>query len=386
MRSLEIHSEAYRCDPYAYFEWFRQHQPIAPIAPYGHWAVFCYQDVETILTRDDLFSSEIKTEQSDSSAQQALLFDRSLIGMDNPEHHRLRKWVAKAFRPRLISAMAASVQSTCQSLVNEINPGQAIDFVENFSAPLPIIVIASILGMDDLNLPQLKAWVNLLLSWNQPDKATSLAAEVEGMYRYFRLLIEEKKKRPANDLISFLLAESGLTENSMIALTRLLLVAATDTTTSLLNNSLLVLSKFPEIYLVIQHDRSKIDDFIDETLRYDSPTISLMRRATRDLTLAGQAIQQDELLLPILASANHDESLYANPRQFNLYRGQRKHLGFGGGVHHCLGSHLAKLQVKTSLNLLLDKFSEVRLKEDSALTYLPTFFFRSLSRLELVFG
>lgn len=102
MRLLEINSEDYRRDPYSHFEWFRRHQPIAQIAPYGHWAVFRYQDINFILKNEDLLSSQINTLQSDSCAQQTMLYDRSLIGMDNPEHHQLRQRVSKAFRPKLI--------------------------------------------------------------------------------------------------------------------------------------------------------------------------------------------------------------------------------------------------------------------------------------------
>lgn len=386
MMQLDIYDEAFRANPYAYFKKFRTFAPVCRIKPHGHWAIFNYADVQYILKNDNIFSSVISEQNLNLNQPDYLLSARSLVGMDGLAHKVLRKQVASSFKPSLIKQLERSIRHDCQTLIAAIKSNTPIDFIEVFSAILPVMTIIRLLGLDLAKISLFRQWVTLLLTWrNHPDQALVLE-NVHEMYDYFNTVIEKKRRFPTEDLISILIFDFNLEQNSILSLIRLMLVAATDTTTALLNHCILALAEFPEQFILFLNGKRTTLEIVNETLRFNSPTISLMRKAVENVVLSTIQINKGEIVLPIVASANHDEMQFKNAHNFDLGRKQNTHLALGTGIHYCLGTHLAKLQACIALETLFDRFSTIELIKAEPLSYLPSFFFRSLYNLPVVFS
>lgn len=381
---LDIQSESYLNDPYACFKLFRAEAPVSRIRPHGHWALFRYEDVQWVLKQDKFFTSVLTEQSHDEQDPQFLLYARSLLGMDNPSHATLRQRIAQAFKPRLIQRLEQEIEAICFQLSTSLLIDKPIDFVKSYSMPLPIILITKLLGIDTNRIAEYKKWIDWLLTWRNQPAVHKGADNIRIMHDYFCQLINHKREFPDNDLISSLL-EQNLTQGEILALMRLLLVAGTDTTTNLINNLLINLASNPEQLTQLRENPAKIPDAIEETLRFSSPTISLIRKATTNLSIAGVPIKQGEFVLPIVASANHDESHTDNPHLFDINRPKKQHLALGTGIHYCLGTHLAKLQATITLKTILKRFESIQLTQQT-LHYLPSFFFRSLCELPLIFS
>jgi len=386
---LDISSPAFRVNPYPQLKQFRRSIPICQTQPHPCWAVLRYEDVRWVLKQDALFSSVLQTPTHDEQDARFLLYARSLVGMDNPEHQQLRQRLSHAFSRTLINQLDQYIESICQHLVLQLPLKQPIDFADTFSKPLPILVLLRLLGIDGDHVVDIKKWVVWLLSWRNHKQPKLMMADIEKMHQLLNDAIACKRQQPGEDLLSSLLATSetdlSLTNRDILALVRLLLTAGTDTATSLLNHAIMALAEEPELFATIKADKTLIDKLIDETLRYNSPTICLIRRATRDIQMGDKIIREGEIVLPFLASANHDETVFANPERFNIHRPVNPHFGFGTGIHHCLGYHLGRLQVRKALSVICDRFSSISMPNNKPMRYLPTLIFRSLCDLPAIF-
>lgn len=384
---LDIDSIDYRSNPYPTFKKLREKSPVCRIKPHGYWAISRYADVQMILKNPDIFSSADVAKEPTAQGPEFLLFSRGLVGADKPDHSRLRRLLSKAFTPDTVRGLEQTIRIFCLALIKNMMNRNLIDFVQAFSMPLPIMVIAELLGIDIEKKNDFKRWANILISWRNQTLTAELKNDIHQMFCYFSQMIALRKTSPKTDLISSLILasenENIITDNEVLAFIRLLLVAGTETTTNLLSNAMLHLLPHPDYVFQLKTNHTLIPYFIEESLRYDGPVLSLSRRVKRDIEIGGITIRKDDIILPLLASANHDETKFLNPHLFDIKRNPREHLAFGDGIHYCLGSQLARLQARVAFEECLKYMVSFKRLDSEPLTYLDSFFFRGLQKLPL---
>ncbi|HTM63992.1 MAG TPA: cytochrome P450 [Gammaproteobacteria bacterium] len=386
MMMLNSKDMAYRKNPYPIFKRLREEGGLCRIDPFGFYGVTRHADVQLILKLPNIFSSAEIVQEPLANTAEFLLYSRGLIGTDKPDHTRLRRLLSKAFTPKTIAGFEQNIIHLAEKLIRQF-PSAPFDFMQYFASPLPMTIMAELIGIDYDRIHDFKRWVEILLSWRHQVYET-IIPDIEAMFQYINEVIAARKSQPRNDLISSLIAacddEEIITDSELLAFIRLLLVAGTETTTNLFGNGMLALVSHPEQCHHLREDLSRIPAFIDEALRYDGPALSLSRRVTQDYELCGVTLKKNDIVLPLLASANHDETVFTNPEEFNITRDSKAHVAFGGGIHLCLGSMLAKLQARIGFTALLQRFEHIKFAQQNELVYLDSFFFRGLRRLDVV--
>jgi cytochrome P450 len=296
-----------------------------------------------------------------------------MLFSDPPLHHRLRKLVSSAFKPSHIERQADRITARAELLIKELPRGESVDLVTTLAAPLPVMVIAEMLGVEDGNLLTFKNWSDAIFSnigdilFGTPSaEAEQAALEMDG---YFLEQIEAIRQRPQPHLLGRLVAtktdEGHLNNEELLSFCRLLLIAGNETTTGLITASARIFHEIPETLPAIRNNPELIPTFIEEALRYYSPFSATVRRTTRAVTLGGVEIPKGELLIPLIASANRDERVFDQAETFQIDRNPNPHLALGFGIHFCLGAHLARLEGKIAVQCLADQFQSIQLADPS---------------------
>ena len=381
---------AVRENPYPYYAHLRDQAPVYQVEGMGCWAVSRYDDVLHILRSPKQFSSEILFT--------ALLGDMnpvpeapSLIASDPPVHSRLRKLANKGFTPKLIRGLEPRVREITQDLLQPIKGQSEFDLVADLSTPLPVILIAEMLGVDPDLRVDFKRWSDDIVSAANrtytPQEEQRIRQSIEEFRTYFGEVIDARRKDPQDDLLSALVKaeeeDQVLTAGEVLGLAVLLLIAGNETTTNLLGNIMLALLTHPDQMAKVQADRSLIPNVVEETLRYDGPVQGIFRQAKEDVVLAGTTIPADAMVLPLFASANHDEYKFSNPEQFDVTRNTADHIALGYGIHFCLGGPLARLESIVALEELLARFPSMALRDDTV-ARVDSFFIRGPKTLPLI--
>jgi cytochrome P450 len=350
-------------DIYKEYEQLRASQPVSKNEG-GLWRVARYDDVRHVLRTHADFSSDVaQRREGDEERPPSMLFS------DPPEHDRLRGLINRAFTPRRIAEQADQIEARCEALVQNLVSSDRGDLVTAFAAPLPVGVIATMLGVEDGDFVEFKRWsdtiftnIGEILIGTPSDAAIAAADE---MNAYFLERIAELRKRPRSHLLSDLVhveTEQGrLTDPELLMFCSLLLIAGNETTTSLIVSCTRVFHEMPETFDHLKRCPELIPGFVEETLRYHSPFKATLRRATRDLELAGEKIAAGDLVLPLIASANRDERVFERADEFVLDRSPNPHLAFGLGIHVCLGSTLARMEGRIAVGALLRNLDGIRL-------------------------
>lgn len=285
----------------------------------------------------------------------------ALIDEDPPRHTRLRRLVANFFNPSGVAPLEPWIASSVKHLLDGFEPGE-VDIVRACAAPLPVQVIANLLGIPPQEHVKFRGWTDAYLN-TVPQRAGDRMRQVREMARYFEASIDTKRAEGARDLIGTLAAGDiegvPLESAEIMGFCMLLLIAGNETTTSLLGNALDLLVDRPELWRRLRSERTLLDPLIEETLRYYSPIQrSAFRTATRDCEIAGAPINLGERVIVFYAAANRDPAAFEAPDEFRPERGG-EHLAFGLGPHFCLGAHLGRLEARVALNALLDRFSAI---------------------------
>jgi hypothetical protein len=357
-------------DPYPLYRLLRQHgRAHWSDLPRG-WLIPHYADVASVL-RDPRLGAR----QGEGRAENRLhippvlerLYRRTLFYMDPPDHSQLRDRVRHAFTPRQAARLRERIEAIAHELIDAVAPSGRIELIRDFAYPLPVRVIAELLGVPARDLPLLKRWSDdLAVLLVEPFKTQELIDRCEvslaGMRSYFEAVFAERRAAPQDDLVSRLVSArtGGLEPDDLFALVSLILVAGHETTANLIGNSVLALLRDADARRFLQEDPARLHGAIDELLRFDSPVQVAQRVALEDCVVAGQPVKRGDLLYAMLGSANRDEAAFPDPDRLDFQRGEVRHLAFGMGVHFCLGASLARLEGALALEALLRRLPALK--------------------------
>jgi cytochrome P450 len=377
-------------NPYPYYAYLRQHAPAYQIESLGFWALSRYDDVDFVLKNPKLFSSATLTRTLIEDLEPVPEVP-SMVSSDPPEHTRLRKLVNKAFTPRIIRSLGPRIREIAQDLLNRVAGHKAFDLVRDLSIPLPVIVIAEMLGVEPDQRETFKHWSDdIVMATNRTYTAEDerrIRQSIAEFRAYFQETIAARRKEPREDLTTALVqAEEErqvLTASEVLSLLTLLLLAGNETTTNLIGNMMLALCEHPDQLAKVRADRSLITNAVEETLRYDGPVQGLPRQATEDVEIAETTIPAGALVFPLFASANRDEHKFPEPDRFDITRNTDGHLAFGFGIHYCLGAQLARLEATIAFEELFVRFPSLS-RQDETVTRVDSFFLRGLKTFPLV--
>lgn len=345
---------------------------------FGMRHVFRFDDVQHVLSDPATFSS-------DFSRALPSLTKRSkgmLTQIDPPMHRNLRRLVSTAFTPKMVASLQPRITEITTELLAAVPAGE-FDLVEQLAYPLPVTVIAEMLGIPGSDRELFRGWADKLLSLQvddptDPNLARIIEESRKDMDEYLLAQCLARRENPKDDLISRLvLAEidgQQLDDEELVNFSSLLLLAGHITTTTLLGNAMLCLQENPAAAAELRADRSLIPAAIEEVLRVRTPFTRTARVTTTDVEVAGVHIAADTVLAPNLLSANHDERHFPDPDRFDIHRDPNQQVGFGHGIHFCLGAPLARLEGKIAINLLLDAFSDLSVIRESAEFYRESIF------------
>ncbi|MDQ0756597.1 cytochrome P450 [Arthrobacter sp. B3I4] len=353
----DTRSAGQQLDPFPHYHRMREAAPVFHDEPSGSWHVFRYDDVQRALSEHATFSSRMGGDDPSGTGQ---LFAASLITTDPPRHRQLRSLVTQAFTPKAVDALAPRISSLTGELLDAISARGTADLIKELAYPLPVIVISELLGIPAEDRDRFKRWSDAIVSQSQ---AGSVNADHEAtnleMTGYFLALIEQRRKRPGEDLISSLLGAEidgqKLTVPELLGFCSLLLVAGNETTTNLIGNAVLCFTEKPGTIERLLRQPALLPGAIEEVLRFRSPVQSMYRVTVADTVLGGTRIPAGAPLVAWIGSANRDERQFERPDEFDADRGQNRHLAFGHGVHFCLGAPLARLEARTALEAILSR-------------------------------
>jgi len=397
----QIWGVAARRDPHALYAKLRRERPIyraiGPVSGNTFWFVTRYEDCAALL-RDPRFGKEFRRSQTPEQLAQlpppdeALsVIDSHILNFDPPDHTRLRSLVHKAFTPTMIENLRGRIYEIADALLDDIAKSGAsrIDLVESYAFPLPIIVIAELLGIPPQDRAQFRRWTRDIVFGSDMNEMRRAVIE---LLMYLQPIFEARRKAPQDDLISALLAveEAGdrLSPNELTSMIFLLLVAGHETTVNLIANGTLALLEWPSELEKLRADGNLIKPAIEEMLRYNGPIENTLSRwAYEDTELGGQVIRRGDNVMATVLSANRDPDVFPDPDRFDITRTPNKHLAFGGGIHYCLGAPLARLEGAIAIEMLLKHFPNLSLAVPaSQLQWNEQIIFRSLLKLPLTVG
>jgi cytochrome P450 len=400
----DLASPAFKANPYPFYSRLRAEAPVWS-ATLGDrrtaWLVTRYEDVARVL-KDDTFAKD-KLNAMDSEQQVKTPWvpgflkplERNMLDLDDPDHVRLRALVSKAFTPRIIERLRGRIEALCEELIDamerESKRKGGTDLVAGYALPLPAIVIAELLGVPAEDHARFHRWSNRLVSVSSGrDMLRALPAALS-FVRYLRKLVERRRADPEDDLITALIRaeEAGdkLSEDELLAMAFLLLVAGHETTVNLIASGTLALLEHLEQTERLRRDPSLVKPAVEELLRYTSPVeLATERYARQDTEISDTRIPRGGLVLAVLGSANRDERHFEDPDVLDLARDPNRHLAFGrGGVHHCLGAPLARMEGQIALSAFLRRFPGARLATaPESLYWRRGLFLRGLEKLPLV--
>jgi len=386
---------AVRRDPFETYARARREAPalVHSGLPVRLVSVFRYEDCQAILRDAQTWSSEfpVITQMAGQEGPPR----RSMLGTDPPAHTRLRGLVTKAFTPRMIQRLEPRMHEIANQLLDAALEEGDVDLVQALSYPLPVTVIAEIIGIPSGDREMFKRWSDeavaslglVFLGGYDPERARRQQRLFDSMRAYFIPLADERRRHPREDLLTGLVqAEhegSKLDFEEMLSMLVLLLVAGNETTTTLIGNAVLELLAHPGELKRLRGDPGLLPSAIEEVLRYASPVQFDPRRATRSLVLHGVEIRENDFVLSWLGSANRDERVFERPETFDIARAKNTHLAFGFGTHYCIGANLARLEARVALGALLSRTKAFERRGDGDLPLHPSPVFRAVTKLPL---
>jgi cytochrome P450 len=358
-------------NPYPTYAKLRHRDPVH-WNPLGRsWIISRYRDVDAILRDHARFSNDTRHRRPPREFQASASYPRgpSMLFLDPPDHTRLRALVQQAFTPRAIEALAPRIRQIAEQLLDQIVDPAAFEVMEALARPLPLIVMAELLGVQTEEQDQFQTWSRQRARVLEPTMTRRERQEAEqaahALDAYFLGLMKQRRAEPRDDLISALVAVEAagdrLTEDELVVMLRLLLVAGNETTTNLIGNGLLALLQHPEQLQLLRSDPGLTAGAVEELLRYDAPVQVDGRTALAEMEIDGRHIEKGQGVVLLIGSANRDPEAFSQPDRLDISRQRLNHLAFGRGIHHCLGAPLARLEARIVFQTLLERFAEMHL-------------------------
>ncbi len=353
------------------------------------FAVSRYEDVTEVLRHPEIFSSKAMGGMEDPEAEQFHPTQGSLIGIDPPEHTDHRAIVNRGFTPRRIAAMEPRVRKLADELISAFFPRRRCDLVEEYSNPIPVAMIAELLGLPAERRDDFKRWSAALIVGSTQIGSTVNTALFKEFRDYMSAVVEQRRREPGDDLISLLVhaeQEGGILDTAqVVGFASLMLAAGSETTTNVIGNALLALQAHPDQDALVRAEpAAHIPGLIEETLRYDPPIQMVMRLALEDTEIRGVAIPKGAMVLPLIAAANRDPAMFEDPDRLDVERDTQGHLGFGLGNHFCLGASLARLEARVALETIFERLPNWRI-DTAAVTRHGSWLVRGPTELPLTF-
>ena len=362
---LDLASEEMRRNPFPVYDMVRGTSPVVYDPGSGLWMIFDYEGVKRALNDHDEFSSK--------NGPGWLIFT------DPPRHTKLRALILRAFTPRTVANLEPRIRELSRGLLDRTIGRGEMDLVADFSVPLPMAVIAEMLGIPTEDRAKFVRWNDVILdlSYTIPggEKNASIMSEFEAvtaeMDAYLTEVLARRRAAPKDDLLTRLMhAEldgERLTQEEILGFFQGLLLAGSETTMNLLNSAVLCLLEHPQQLALLRERPDLLPSAIEEVLRYRSPLQWMIRYTTREVEVHGQAIAARKLVLAVIGSANRDPKHFPDPGRFDITRDPNPHLAFGHGIHSCLGAPLARLEARVALTAVLQRLPNLRRADDAAL-------------------
>ncbi|MEZ0073397.1 cytochrome P450 [Planotetraspora sp. GP83] len=383
---------SFDADPYPAYDWLRRNAPVVrvPLPGCEAWLVTRYEDAVAALTHPSLSKDPASGSPEWRAAGLGLPLDhrpslaRHMINADAPDHPRLRRLVSSAFTPRRMEGLRSRAQEVTDSLLDRLD-GPEADLIADLAYPLPITIICDLLGVPEEERETFHHHASVIDS-AEASEVEEIARATDALEKFLADLVELKRSRPGDDLLTDLVRRSkdGEIDNDELTSTAfLLLIAGHETTVALIGNGLLALLRHPGQAAALRADPSRLPDVIDEMLRYDGPVRNATWRfPTEPVVIGGQEMLPGDPILVSLLAANRDPSAFPDPDAFSPGRIGEPHLAFGRGPHYCIGAALAKVEAEVAIGTVLRRFPDLRLAADPAgLTWWPSAIMRGLFSL-----
>jgi hypothetical protein len=373
-KELTALDEAFRDDPYAILDRLRKRDPVHHDKELNRWFITDHDLVRDAL-RDKEFSVDARKAAANSFARrisdtgQKTGAQPSMLSLDDPDHRRLRSFVSRAFAPNAIEGMRPKVERVVDEVLGHLKGKASFDLIGEFASPIPFLVLAGMLGVEASGQRNFREWADVKVQAFDPFRTDAISARIEKadtcLSEYFNRVISERRATLKDDLISDLVRanERGetLSEDEIVTMCNLLIVAGIVTTTDLIGNGTLALLRNPEQCRKLREKPHLLVSAVEEMLRFDSPVIQTGRITTKDVKIGDRCIAKGESISLSIGAANHDPKRYRDPHEFDIEREDTHHQSFGGGIHLCLGAPLARLEAQIAISRLLQAFPSLRL-------------------------
>jgi cytochrome P450 len=385
-------------DPYAYYGRLREEDPVHWNDAYALWVLTRHDDVTWMTRHNELFSSAV-FKNDPKPAYPAI--DESDLGLyeyvrnyqadqfiqhDRPEHLDMRKIVHGYFTPKAMESWRPFVVNAVKELLDAAEEKGSMDVMRDLATPLPVLVIAQMMGVPAEDRPYVRQLAEKLLyiGRGEYDRMPILTDGMKGMVEYVSPLVDERIVRPGDDFISVLASgekKGVFTRHQVLVNTSLLLLAGHETTINLICNGTLAFIQHPDQWALYKEDPvGRAKWATEECLRYDAPVKSIQRLASQDIEVRGKVMEKNDRIRWFISSANRDPNVFADPEKFDITRQPNPHVAFGNGVHHCLGATLARVEGQEVFKALAERFPDLQVATEQ-LDYQPSITFRSLKSL-----
>jgi cytochrome P450 len=385
-------------DPYAYYGRLRDADPVHWNDTYALWVITRHDDVTWMTRHNELFSSAVfrndprpaypAIDESDLGLYEYVRNYQAdqFIQHDRPEHLDMRKIVHGYFTPKAMESWRPFVVNAVKELLDAAEEKGSMDVMRDLATPLPVLVIAQMMGVPAEDRPYVRQLAEKLLyiGRGEYDRMPILTDGMKGMVEYVSPLVDERIVRPGDDFISVLASgekKGVFTRHQVLVNTSLLLLAGHETTINLICNGTLAFIQHPDQWALYKEDPvGRAKWATEECLRYDAPVKSIQRLASQDIEVRGKVMEKNDRIRWFISSANRDPNVFVDPDKFDITRQPNPHVAFGNGVHHCLGATLARVEGQEVFKALAERFPNLQL-ESEELDYQPSITFRSLKSL-----
>jgi cytochrome P450 len=363
---VDLFSDEMRRNPYPVYDQIRSASPVLHVPPpFDAWAILDYEGVKRVLNDHDVFSSRVP------APRHWFLF------LDPPIHTKLRALISRAFTPRSVSNLEPRIRKLARGLLNKTIERGEMDLAAEFSVPLPMMVIAELIGIPAADWPRFNQWSEVILQLSHSRSGGEEASHALSEFRtvtvemncYLTDILNQRRAEPRDDLLTRLVVAEvdgeRLTQEEILGFFQLLILAGQETTTNLINNAILSLVENPDQLDRLRTAPDLMPSAIEEVLRFRSPFLWMMRTPKQDVEVHGQVIPAGKLVLPMVASANRDPRQFRNANRFDITRDPNPHLSFGQGIHFCIGAALARMEARIALSDLVERLTDLKLASDA---------------------